>query len=107
MHSSASGTPYINDNCENKRAVALNYCLLNQGGKLRARVYLTALLRRANHANYELECLRSSSLNCRHRSHEIRKEIGEPISRIDRQTTYRISIASKDKELLMVHREIT
>ncbi|TGZ31900.1 Uncharacterized protein DBV15_01219, partial [Temnothorax longispinosus] len=49
---------YINDNCENKRVAALNYCLLNQGGKLRARVYLTALLRRANHANYKLECLR-------------------------------------------------
>lgn len=56
--STESGAQYItNDNCGNKRA--LNYCLLNQGGKLWARVYLTALLTsRANHANYKLECLR-------------------------------------------------
>ncbi|KYM78207.1 hypothetical protein ALC53_11402 [Atta colombica] len=55
---SSSSAQYISGNCENKRVVALNYCLLNQGGKLRARVYLTALLYRANHANYELEYLR-------------------------------------------------
>ncbi|KYN43758.1 hypothetical protein ALC56_02021 [Trachymyrmex septentrionalis] len=55
---SSSSAQYISGNCENKRVVALNYCLLNQGGKLRARVYLIALLYRANHANYELEYLR-------------------------------------------------
>lgn len=44
---------------------ALNYSLFNQGGKLsrgRVRVYLTALLQRANHANYELKYLRLHGL---------------------------------------------
>jgi len=66
LHGSSSSAQYINDNYENKREVALNYCLLNQDGKLRPRVYLTALLRRANRTNYEPEYLRSSSLNCQH-----------------------------------------
>lgn len=80
-----SGAQYItNDNCGNKRA--LNYCLLNQGGKLWARVYLTALLTsRANHANYELECLRLLILVKLPRD----KENWWTANRTDKQTDWR------------------